>query len=262
MRTSPKSSSGSASILYDHFPLSARKIVFGAGFAGYTGKPDIHDGTWDVHFVRGPQTAEVLNLDPGTALTDAAVLVRTQPMPAPAGSGKVSFMPHFESLERGHWQRVCKAAGIQMIDPRQKVDAVLAQMLGSRLLLTEAMHGAIVADALRVPWIPLTPIVAEHRFKWFDWTRSVAVPYRPVRLLPSSLREALICATGYYQGKGRLAQRLTASLAGQAGDAALVHMAAARLRHVAGGEAFLSRDSVIERLTDRAVEMVARFRQQ
>ena len=97
---------GIGSILWNSFPVSTRKVVFGAGYAGYTGKPDLHDGTWDVHFVRGPQTAEALNLNSATALTDAALLVRTQPLPVPAPSQPISFMPHWESVARGRWRDV------------------------------------------------------------------------------------------------------------------------------------------------------------
>jgi succinoglycan biosynthesis protein ExoV len=251
---------GIGSILWNSFPVATRKVVFGAGYAGYTGKPDLHDGTWDVHFVRGPQTAEALNLDSATALTDAAVLVRTQPLPVPAPSQTISFMPHFESLARGRWSDVCAAAGVHLIDPTQPVEAVLAQIRGTRLLVTEAMHGAIVADSLRVPWIPLRPIAAEHRFKWLDWTRSVDVPYEPVALSPSSIRELWVYGTGG-RGQGRFTGSLAASPVGHAVDAVLIPMTAARLQQIARREPYLSRDSVIERLTDRALEMVAGFRQ-
>jgi succinoglycan biosynthesis protein ExoV len=121
------------------------------------------------------------------------------------------------------------------------------------------MHGAIVADSLRVPWIPLRPIAAEHRFKWLDWTRSVDVPYKPVALTPSSIRELWVYGTGG-RGQGKFTANLAASPVGHAVDAVLIPMTAARLRHIARGESYLSRDSVIERLTSRALEMVASFR--
>lgn len=252
---------GLGSILYHDFPTWKRKVVFGAGYAGYTPKPDLHDGSWDIRFVRGPQTAEALNLDPATALTDPAILVRTMALPAPAPPHPVSFMPHVDSLSRGRWREVCATTGIHLIDPTLPVDAVLAQIRGTRLLLSEAMHGAIVADALRIPWIPLLPIAAAHRFKWRDWTRSVELPYNPALLFPSSLREVWTYGSGY-EGKGRIATRLASSWLGRAGDASLVPLAAARLQRIAQRDPCLSRDDVIQRLTERTLDMVTRFRQQ
>ena len=40
------------------------------------------------------------------------------------------------------------------------------------------MHGAIVADTLRVPWIPVRTNPKILPFKWLDWCQSVKLPYR------------------------------------------------------------------------------------
>jgi succinoglycan biosynthesis protein ExoV len=250
---------GIGSILYDGFPLSQRKIVFGAGFGGYTGKPDIHDGSWDVYFVRGPQTAEVLGLDPALALTDAAILVRTLPLPSPERRPAISFMPHFESIARGNWEAVCAYAGIGFIDPRDPVATVLSQILGSKLLLTEAMHGAIVADSLRVPWVPFLPVANKHRFKWLDWTRSIETPLHAVSLKPSSAREAWILATGR-DAESPSAKAWASGAAGQIVDRGLIPRAARHLMNASKGPTYLSADPVVEQLTERAVGMVNKFR--
>ena len=68
----------------------------------------------------------------------------------------------------------------------------MSKIKASGLLLAEAMHGAVVADAFGTPWVPLRPLMPDHLFKWFDWTRSLGVAYRPVRLFPSTLQEALL----------------------------------------------------------------------
>jgi succinoglycan biosynthesis protein ExoV len=252
---------GIGSILYnyDYLPRGQKKIVFCAGYGGYSEKPDMHDGSWDVYFVRGPQTAEVLGLDPKSALTDAAVLVRTATLPPPATPVITSFMPHFQSIKRGNWQEVCDQAGIRFIDPRSAVDKVLSQILGSQILLTEAMHGAIVADALRIPWVPLLPISTSHHFKWADWMRSIEMEFHPIRLLPSSSREAWMLKTGR-KAESKAARAVAASAIGRMADAALVPLAVQNLVNAANGRTWLSEERVIARLTDRAVEMTDKFK--
>ena len=61
------------------------------------------------------------------------------------------------------------------IDPCGGVERVIADILASELLVTEAMHGAIVADALRVPWVPVRPVQPTNRGKWFDWASALDI---------------------------------------------------------------------------------------
>ena len=76
------------------------------------------------------------------------------------GGDTIAFMPHFESAERGAWVEAAAEAGIELIDPRGDPAAIIAAIGRCRVLLSEAMHGVIVADALRVPWIAVQPLVA------------------------------------------------------------------------------------------------------
>ena len=78
-------------------------------------------------------------------------------------------MPHFESLERGAWTAAADVAGITLIDPCGDPAAILAAIGACRVLLSEAMHGVIAADAMRVPWVALRPLALVHRAKWLDW---------------------------------------------------------------------------------------------
>jgi succinoglycan biosynthesis protein ExoV len=100
-------------------------------------------------------------------------------------------MPHFESLERGAWVEAAHAAGITLIDPRGDPSAILASIGACRVMLSEAMHGVIVADAMRVPWIALRPLVSIHRAKWQDWAGALGLRLRFQLLAASSLAERL-----------------------------------------------------------------------
>lgn len=63
----------------------------------------------------------------------------------------VSFMPHYESAMYGSWDKACELAGIHYIDPRWSVEKVLTEISASHKVVSEAMHGCIISDALRVP---------------------------------------------------------------------------------------------------------------
>ncbi|EBA11546.1 polysaccharide pyruvyl transferase family protein [Roseobacter sp. CCS2] len=249
---------GIGSVIQHDYPAAAKKVVVGSGYGGYTKKPDVHDGTWEFHFVRGPQTTQALGLDPQLAIADAAILLRETPLPAPAKDIKVGFMPHYESIERGNWQKACALAGITFIDPSHPTEKVLAEILGAELVITEAMHGAIVSDALRTPWIGVRTMHHVHRFKWHDWANALNIDYNPAFLFPSNLREAWALSTGR-GGSGARVTAISKSRAAQPLNAACHHMAARSLQKLAQRAPSLSLDAETERATDKAMTAVNRL---
>lgn len=249
---------GIGSILQHDFPKTARKVVLGSGYGGYTKKPDVHDGTWDIRFVRGPQTAEDLGLSPDLAITDAAILLRGTNLPAPADGIGVAFMPHYESVERGNWQRVCEVAGIHYLDPTQDPARTLAEIRGADLVIAEAMHGAIVSDVLRTPWIGVKTMHHVHRYKWWDWARSLDIDYAPELLMPSNAREAWAFWTGRWGSGPRARAVLEGGLAAPV-NWALVHASARSMRKLARFKPSLSSDARIEAATDQALTAVDQF---
>jgi succinoglycan biosynthesis protein ExoV len=235
---------GIGSIIFDFFPKSAQKIVFGAGYGGYTPLPAI-DHTWKFYFVRGKQTAKAVNVDPSLGIGDAAILLRSCALVRPAKKYPVSFMPHWESVADGRWQEVCDVAGFNYIDPTGSVEATLEQILSSELVITEAMHGAIVSDALRVPWIALTPTQERHHMKWNDWASALDLQLHPHVHAPSSMMEWALKKAGNdmrmvsrIHRRGKVLRHVLPSV--------FVHQAAQRLIEISKQPATLSRDSKIE----------------
>lgn len=249
---------GIGSIIGDHLPATSRKHVMGSGYAGYMGRPDMGDGSWNIAFVRGPRTAAVLGLPPEKAICDSAILLRTMDLPAATAGIDVAFMPHYESLERGFWAEACKIAGITLIDATDPTDKILGQIKGARVLITEAMHGAIVADALRTPWIGVKPIYRGHHMKWLDWSEALSIDLRVHNLKPSSVLELYVGATGRGGENGR-SGRLNESVFSALPNKILTYRAAQHLKALAKEEPQLSSDQAIADVTDRALEAVNGF---
>ena len=173
-------------------PFANRYIVLGSG-VGYDALPEDFGGPkWEILSVRGPLTAEILGLIPEKALIDGAVLLRLLPEcePLPASQRKgVVFMPHCDALTNGNWKQVCEMAGFDFLDPHLDSEHTVQRIRNARLVIADAMHAAIVADALRVPWIPVVLSPASNSFKWLDWTLSLDLPYQPATLSASTLLE-------------------------------------------------------------------------
>ena len=182
---------GIGSIIGAPYAASAKKVVAGAGYVQsyHSQVPDVHGADWDIFFVRGPRTARVLGIPESLGIGDAATLLRALDHKFRREPRYIGFIPHWESLQRGNWEGACKLAGIRLINPRAPVEQVIAEILGCEMLIAEAMHGAIVADTLRVPWLPVLPIDGAHRTKWLDWADTLGLKLHQRLLWPSSLGE-------------------------------------------------------------------------
>jgi hypothetical protein len=250
---------GIGSTLYDSHPATSRKVVFGAGYAGYSPLPTIDD-SWDFRFVRGKNTARILGLSEDLAVGDAAILLRTLNIPPREKRYDISYMPHFESAIQGSWEAVCRKAGVHLIDPRWPVERVLDDMLASRLLVSEAMHGVIVADALRVPWRAIEPLDPNHRAKWQDWASVLDLNISFTKLGPSNGIEWLMT---HFWKKRRVIYALRKRRAKLValGGAIASPFAVRALRAMKGSQGQLSPDAAIERATERMRIEVQRLKE-
>lgn len=156
-------------------------IIFGTG-AGYSPPPRIDD-RWKVYFVRGPQSAALLGGVPW--IMDPAVLVRHFFKATSYREFACSFMPRWDSVSPELIDG-CRQANIHLIDPRDPVEKVMAEIALSDLLLTEALHGAVVADTLRVPWVSIYA-TRGHEFKWIDYCGSLEQVWNPIDAVQFSL---------------------------------------------------------------------------
>ena len=145
-------------------PAGRRKLIFGAG------------------------AARALGLDPRLAVTDAAVLVREELTPRAARRHRRVFMPRWRDAHPG-WAGACRAAGMGYLDPRRPVGEVLDEIADAETLFTAVLHGAIIADCLRVPWVGLRSMALRGDarapdFQWRDWCASLDLDYAPEELPP------------------------------------------------------------------------------
>lgn len=248
---------GIGSLLETRFPKDKIKIIFGTGYGGY-GPAPMPDDTWKIIFVRGKNSAKVLGIKEDLGIGDSAILLRSILQRGQIKNREkkfpISFIPHFKSLDFGNWELSTKLAGINFIDPREDVEKIINQILDSELVLSEAMHGVIVADALRVPWIALEPIYSLNRTKWFDWASALNLTLAPEKLAPSSMPEKIAFFFDKHQlARAKKVRKNTIFLKG-----VLPHFyaeqAANRLSIISKMSPNLSRDSEINQSHEKMLE--------
>ncbi|WP_171035674.1 polysaccharide pyruvyl transferase family protein [Colwellia ponticola] len=168
--------------LLNHKLPKGNKIIFGSGY-GY-GQVPIVDKAWEFFAVRGPKTAEILKIDKKFSITDPAILLGDFYENKNKKTTKIGFIPHSLSCYYGDWKEVCNSLGIELIDPCLSVEEFLAKLSKCESVICEAMHGAIAADALRIPWKPIAIYPFIFDFKWHDWTNSLNMEYKPTSVSP------------------------------------------------------------------------------
>ncbi len=168
---------GIGSILWrDNFTGIDNVVVMGSG-SGYGVIPNEVPRNAQIGFVRGPRTARLLNLDADAAITDPAAMVSTfESFQNINSTGEVIFIPHVGTAKLPlNWDGIADRAGVRYLSPAGESHEVIRGIAGARLVLAESLHGAIIADAFRVPWLPISisPTFNEH--KWRDWSDSLQI---------------------------------------------------------------------------------------
>jgi succinoglycan biosynthesis protein ExoV len=241
---------GIGSVFDARHDAAAVKVVAGAGYGGYQAPP-VLDANWIVHWVRGPRTARLLGLTEACGLGDPAMLLTG---PGNDSARSIGYMPHFESLARGAWAEAATAAGIALIDPRDDPAAIITAICNCRILVSEAMHGAIVADAMRVPWIALRPLAPVHRAKWYDWADALGIQLRFHPLAASSLPERLQVSPLAASHRGRRLLDRACPVLASAGQRRFIERAAQSLAAAAAAPPQLSAATALDRCRTRMLE--------
>jgi succinoglycan biosynthesis protein ExoV len=250
---------GIGSILDDRHRRAAVKLVAGSGYGGYEA-PIPLDETWIVHWVRGPRSARHLGLPLHLGIGDPASLIPLAGFMPARENRQIGFMPHFESAERGAWREVAALAGITLIDPRDDPLEIIAAIGQCRMIMSEALHGIIVADALRVPWIAVRPLVPIHRPKWLDWAETLGLTIEFQEVGPSTTLERahLTQLSRFHIGRGVLLRH--AARLRRFGRRRHVEQAAEALRAIAGADPLLSRDTALDEAQTRMLEAITALR--
>ncbi len=78
-----------------------------------------------------------------------------------------------------------------MLDPRADPHAVIARIAQARLVLTESLHGAILADTYGIPWRVFGTSGNFGSTKFLDWCRSLEIPFTLTYVPPPSAAHIL-----------------------------------------------------------------------
>lgn len=171
---------GIGTLLDQNIPKKVPKLIFSSG-TGY-GESPLIDSSWNIYCVRGPLTAKRLGLPLSKAITDGAALTPKITEKLYKKTYKYSFIPHITTHIHQNYNKVCDELDINYLPPCLEASIFLEELQKSEIIITEAMHGAILADSFRIPWIPVTTHSGINEFKWQDWCLSINLEYNPVQL--------------------------------------------------------------------------------
>jgi len=173
---------GIGTLLDDRVPDAAKIVVMGSG-VGYGHLPTkAQINSWLIYCLRGRLSAQSLGVSSNLVATDPAILV-SQLFPGQEKKiHEYAYMPHWQNMGNG-WIKVSEKMGIRLLNPRDSVVNLITAMKQSKVIITEAMHGAIVADSLRIPWIAVNSRFDDYcSFKWQDWCSSLNLDYKSYRI--------------------------------------------------------------------------------
>lgn len=171
-------------------------IIFGAGCRSASNPFEDLNLNPQISMVRGPLSAKALNIHSDDAGLDAAYALQftdeyTSLLSLPKRH-KVTLIPYFRSGPLVHYSLLKKLKGWNLLrsDRYESIPHALRTIAESKFILTESLHGAILADSLRVPWMRLWYYLERvddketGKFKWEDWQQSLKIEHIPTLCVP------------------------------------------------------------------------------
>jgi len=241
---------GIGSVLDHRVDPARNAVIFGAGVRDFQ-PPDLSRA--DIRFVRGPVSARILGIGPDKAICDAAYLLtlledftrlRATPKRYP-----LALVPYFRHVPFINWRLLERVTGVHVILPTNPDPlAVMTEIAASERVVAGAMHGAIAADMLRIPWRRLQ--FPSHGYesrltselKWLDWQAAMeCTAAKPLEIMTNG------------SGKG---------VTGRISRAVLFMELCGKLRRMEPDLFSLSLDGVFSRKREQLAAACASFREE
>lgn len=172
--------------VYNSRWINYKKVIFGTGVRSNSFN-FVLDKTYDLYFLRGPLSAYYLG-ENNKFITDSAYCLKLLPdfenLFKVTKKYKVGIMPYFRSDNLLKWKDIADELEMHYISPittSSNILEIIKEISSCEYFVTEAMHGAIIADILRIPWtrFNLTTYKFEGSnvsdFKWMDWMYSLQI---------------------------------------------------------------------------------------
>ena len=132
--------------------------------------------------VRGPLTRDALGLPDGTPLGDPGLLAPLfhQPSPAPETLGRAICIPHIHDT-RGDDELLGLSGAEVLVRPsvagtEDGLRGILDKIASASFVLSNSLHGAIIAAAYRRPFAYWKNGHLDVPFKWDDFSGSAGIP--------------------------------------------------------------------------------------
>lgn len=166
---------------------TSTSIVLGSGFLSRPMSGSIEAGR--VVAVRGALSAEGLGNVPNVLLGDPMVLLPEISSLTHDREGPIGLVPHISDVARA---RSMDLADVKIIDPADDPWQVVKQIAGCSRILSQSLHGLIVADALQVPnvWLEPSDSMKGGAFKFEDYFTTIDAPKKPLKFSAESVASA------------------------------------------------------------------------